>query len=101
MIKEDKDDYKKVSDDVLQSLKSHPDGMSRAAAIDSHIRQKAKLANLARKGKLNLNTVFVRNWSYDEQSESVVISDSFVDPKSAGDKDTGITGIDVDKSLDF
>ena len=99
--KEDKDDYKKVSDDVLQSLKSHPDGMSRASAIDSHIRQKAKLANLARKGKSNLNTVFVRNWSYDEQSESVVISDSFVDPKSAGDKDTGITGIDVDKSLDF
>jgi Zn-dependent protease with chaperone function len=99
--KEDKDDYKKVSDDVMQSLKSHPDGMSRAAAIDSHIRQKAKLANLARKGKLNLNTVFVRNWSYDEQSESVVISDSFVDPKAAGDKDTGITGIDVDKSLDF
>ena len=86
---------------MLQSLKSHPDGMSRAAAIDSHIRQNAKLANLARKGKSNLNTIFVRNWSYDEQSESVVISDSFVDPKSAGDKDTGITGIDVDKSLDF
>ena len=98
---EDKDDYKKVSDDVMQSLKSHPDGISRAAAIDSHIRQNAKLANLARKGKSNLNTIFVRNWSYDEQSESVVISDSFVDPKSAGDKDTGITGIDVDKSLDF
>jgi Zn-dependent protease with chaperone function len=99
--KEDKDDYKKVSEDVMQSLKSHPDGMSRAAAIDTHIRQKAKLANLVRKGKLNLNTIFVRNWSYDEQSESVVISDSFVDPKDAGTKETGITGIDVDKSLDF
>ena len=49
--KVDKVDYKKFSDDVMQSLKSHPDGMSRAAAIDSHIRQNAKLANLARKGK--------------------------------------------------
>ena len=75
--------------------------MSRAAAIDSHIRQSAKLESLAKEGKSNLNTIFVRNWSYDEQSESVVISDSFVDPKSAGDKGTGITGIDVDKSLDF
>ena len=99
--KEDEDDYKKVSDDVIQSLKSHPDGMSRASAIDTHIRQHAKLSNLASKGKSNLNTIFVRNWSYDEQSESVVISDSFVDPKEAGSKETGITGIDVDKSLDF
>lgn len=99
--KEDKDDYKKVGDDVLESLKSHPDGMSRAAAIDAHIRQNRRLSILASKGKSNLNTIFVRNWSYDEQSDSVVISDSFVDPKAAGAKETGITGIDVDKSLDF
>ncbi len=99
--KETKDDYKKVSDDVLESLKSHPDGMSRASAIDTHIRQHAKLAGLARKGKSNLNTIFVRNWSYDEESDSVVISDTFVDPKVAGAQETGTTGIDVDKSLDF
>ncbi len=99
--KEDKNDYKKVSDDVLESLKSHPDGMSRASAIETHIRQHAKLGGLARKGKSNLNTIFVRNWSYDEQSDSVVISDAFVDPKEAGSQETGTTGIDVDKSLDF
>ena len=75
--------------------------LKRAAAIDAHIRQKSKLSILARKGKSNLNTIFVRNWSYDEKSDSVVISDSFVEPRAAGPKETGITGIDVDKSLDF
>ena len=98
---EDKDDYTKVSEDVIQSLRSHPEGMSRAAAIDAHLSQRAKFANLARQGKSYLNTIFVRNWSYDEQSESVVISDNFVNPKAAGSKETGTTGIDVDKSLDF
>ena len=98
---EDKDDYTKVSDDVMQSLRSHPEGISRAAAIDSHISQRAKFVNLERQGKSYLNTIFVRNWSYDEQSESVVISDNFVTPKAAGSKETGVTGIDVDKSLDF
>ena len=95
------DDYKKVPEDVLASLKSHPDGKSRAAAIREHILQKSKLSRLERQGLSRMNTVFVRNWSYDEDSDSVVISDSFTRPEKAGSKDAGITGIDVDASLGF
>ncbi len=98
---EKKDDYKKVPEDVIKSLKSHPDGMSRAAAIDNHINERAKLANLARKGESRMNSIFVRNWSYDEDSDSVVIADNFTNPETAGSKEGGITGIDVDKSLGF
>ena len=102
-VKDEKkeDDYKKVPEDVLASLKSHPDGKSRAAAIREHILQKSKLSRLERQGLSRMNTVFVRNWSYDEDSDSVVISDSFTRPEKAGSKDAGITGIDVDASLGF
>ena len=96
------DDYKKVPADVLESLKrSHPDGKSRASAIREHISHKSKLSRLKRQGLSRMNTVFVRNWSYDEDSDSVVISDSFTRPEKAGSKDAGITGIDVDASLGF
>ena len=93
-------DYKRVPDDVLEALKSHPDNLSRAAAIKKYL---ATLNSryLAARGKSKLNTVFVRNWSYDEDSESTVISDSFTSPDRAGSKENGITGIDVDASLGF
>ena len=97
----DEDDYKKVPEDVLASLKSHPDGKSRASAIREHILQRSKLSRLKRQGLSRMNTVFVRNWSYDEDSDSVVVSDSFTRPEKAGSKDSGITGIDVDASLGF
>ncbi len=97
----DEEDYKKVPEDVMESLKSHPDGISRAAAIDNHINQRAKLANLERKGESRMKSIFVRNWSYDEDSDSVVIADDFTNPDTAGSKARGITGIDVDKSLGF
>ena len=101
-VVDEKPDYEKVPEDVMQSLMStHPDGKSRAAAIGEHISQRSRLANLSRKGMAKLNSIFVRNWSYDEDSDSVVISDSFTSPDRAGSKDSGITGIDVDKSLGF
>ena len=93
-------DYKRVSDDVLEALKSHPDNLSRAAAIKKYLTT-LNSNSLAARGKSKLNTVFVRNWSYDEDSESTVISDSFTSPDKAGSKENGITGIDVDASLGF
>ena len=98
---DDKPDYEKVPEDVIDSLRSHPDGKSRAAAIDEYLKQRARLSGLARKGMAKLNSIFVRNWSYDEDSDSVIISDNFTSPEKAGSKDSGITGIDVDKSLGF
>ena len=93
-------DYKKVPNDVLEALKSHPDNLSRAAAIKKYLTT-LNSNSLAARGKSKLNTVFVRNWSYDEDSESTVISDSFTSPDKAGSKENGITGIDVDASLGF
>ena len=93
-------DYKRVPDDVLEALKSHPDNLSRAAAIKKYLAT-LNSNSLAARGKSKLNTVFVRNWSYDEDSESTVISDSFTSPGKAGSKENGITGIDVDASLGF
>ena len=93
-------DYKRVPDDVLEALKSHPDNLSRAAAIKKYLTT-LNSNSLAARGKSKLNTVFVRNWSYDEDSESTVISDSFTSPDKAGSKENGITGIDVDASLGF
>jgi len=93
-------DYKRVSDDVLEALKSHPDNLSRAAAIKKYLTT-LNSNSLAARGKSKLNTVFVRNWSYDADSESTVISDSFTSPGKAGSKENGITGIDVDASLGF
>lgn len=98
---DEKPDYEKVPEDVMDSLRSHPDGKSRAAAIDEHLQQRARLSGLARKGLAKLNSIFVRNWSYDEDSDSVVISDNFTSPARAGSKDSGTTGIDVDRSLGF
>ena len=93
-------DYKRVPEDVLEALKSHPDNLSRAAAIKKYLTT-LNSNSLAARGKSKLNTVFVRNWSYDEDSESTVISDSFTSPDKAGSKENGITGIDVDASLGF
>ena len=93
-------DYKRVPDDVLEALKSHPDNLSRAAAIKKYLTT-LNSNSLAARGKSKLNTVFVRNWSYDEDSESTVISDSFTSPDKAGSRENGITGIDVDASLGF
>ena len=98
---DEKPDYEKVPEDVMDSLRSHPDGKSRAAAIDEHLQQRARLSGLPRKGLAKLNSIFVRNWSYDEDSDSVVISDNFTSPARAGSKDSGTTGIDVDRSLGF
>ena len=98
--KEKEPDYKKVPDDVLEALKSHPDNLSRAAAIKKYLAT-VNSRSLAARGKSKLNTVFVRNWSYDEDSESTVISDNFTSPDKAGSKENGITGIDVDASLGF
>ena len=98
--KDKEPDYKRVPDDVLEALKSHPDNLSRAAAIKKYLTT-LNSNSLAARGKSKLNTVFVRNWSYDEDSESTIISDSFTSPDKAGSKENGITGIDVDASLGF
>ena len=42
----------------------------------------------------------MRDWSYDKDSDSLVISDIEKDPKLIGLEKTGTTGINIDKFLD-
>ena len=59
------------------------------------------MKKLSAKGKSALASSYMRNWSYDALSESVVIHDQMVPPKDAGLSKTGTTGIDIDKMLGF
>lgn len=91
-----------VPEDVMKQLmSSHPDGLSRAAAIEAHLNDKTKMSQLAQKGANRLKTVSVRNWSYDDQSQTTIISQELVRPEEAGRQNNGTTGIDVDKRLGF
>ena len=92
----------KVPDEVMEQLaSSHPDGISRAAAIDKYLSKKSDISKAERMGAARLNTIYVRNWSYDEQSDSVLISSEMVRPEQAGLKANGTTGIDIDQELGF
>ena len=95
------EDAEKVSPETMQALMStHPDHASRAKALSQHLDQPKK-NQLVNKGKAALGTTTVRAWSYDQLSDSVLISDQMVDPASAANASLGTTGIDVDKTLGF
>jgi len=91
-----------VPKEVMDQLaSSHPDGMSRASAIKNHLAKRSRLSDLKSQGSARLSTIFIRNWSYDEQSDSVIISSEMVRPEQAGLKANGTTGIDIDQELGF
>ncbi|NDF98845.1 MAG: hypothetical protein EB101_07970 [Chitinophagia bacterium] len=91
----------KLPAEVIKALAStHPDGASRAKALANHL-DSTKRNKLISKGQVAMNTVFIRNWSYDKESDSVIVSSEMVRPKEAGQKSGGTAGIDVDKKLGF
>lgn len=91
----------KPSPEAMQALMaSHPDHLSRAKALESHLDTKKK-NQLANKGTSALKNALIRNWNYDKQSESVTIMVEMVQPKQAGSQQAGTSGIDVDKKLGF
>ena len=91
-----------IPPEVLKNLmSSHPSDPDRATALGNHLSQTALMNKLASSGKSSLSTTFMRNWSYDAQSESVIIHDQMVSPKEAGLAKTGTTGIDIDKVLGY
>ena len=51
-------------------------------------------------GKQNRLKNTMRDWSYDKDSDSLVISDIEKDPKLIGLEETGTTGINIDEFLD-
>ena len=51
-------------------------------------------------GKQNRLKNTMRDWSYDKDSDSLVISDIEKNPKLIGLEETGTTGINIDEFLD-
>jgi len=91
-----------VPAEVLNYLmRSHPLDPDRAKAIGAHASQSSLMSKLASSGKSSLSSTYIRNWSYDSQSETVVIHEQMVNPKEAGLAKTGTSGIDIDKMLGF
>ena len=93
-------DDKRISEETLEILSTHPSDERRAKAIREHIENKDlfnKFRAIGNKNKLK-NTM--RDWSYDKDSDSLVISDIEKDPNLIGLEETGTTGINIDKFLD-
>lgn len=91
-----------VPPEVLKQLmRSHPSDPDRAKALANHASQTSLMNKLSSSGKSALASTYIRNWSYDAQSETVVIHEQMVNPKEAGLAKTGTSGIDIDKMLGF
>lgn len=91
-----------VPDEVMEALMStHPRNLDRAQAIQERLNDRATISRLVRDGQPKINSIFIRNWSYDEMSDSVVISGEPVRPENAGKAKNGMSGIDIDKQLGF
>ena len=82
-------------------LSTHPQNLNRAQAIQERLAKRAMINRLVREGQSRINTIFIRNWRYDEMSDSVLISGDPVRPENAGITSHGTSGIDIDKELGF
>ena len=90
----------KISEETLEILSTHPSDERRANAIREHIENKDLFNIFRAAGKQNRSKNTMRDWSYDKDSDSLVISDIEKDPKLIGLGKTGTTGINIDKFLD-
>ena len=72
----------------------------RAKNIAEHIDNKRLFEDFRANGKKNKLEDKMRDWSYDKDSDSLVISDIEKDPKFIGLEQTGSTGINIDEFLE-
>ena len=72
----------------------------RAKNIGEHIENKSLFEDFRANGKKNKLKDKMRDWSYDKDSDSLVISDIEKDPEFIGLDQTGITGINIDEFLE-
>ena len=84
----------------MEILSTHPSDERRAKAIGEHIQNKELFNKFRLTGKKNKLKNTMRDWSYDKESDSLVISDIEKDPKLIGLEETGTSGINIDKFLD-
>ena len=81
-------------------LRTHPSDEMRAKNIGEHIENKSLFEDFRANGKKNKLKEKMRDWSYDKDSDSLVISDIEKDPKFIGLEQTGSTGINIDEFLE-
>ncbi len=94
-----RNDSSRVPEEIMVSL-THPSDKRRAKAIKNHLANKKLINRLKEEGKKARNTKKIRDWNYDKQSETVVISNTLKNPNKVGLEETGSTGIDIDSFLD-
>ena len=93
-------DKEQISEQALEILSSHPSDERRAKAIGEHIQNQDLFNKFRETGKKNKLKNTMRDWSYDKESDSLVISDIEKDPKLIGIGATGTSGINIDEFLD-
>ena len=89
-----------ISEQTLELLRTHPSDEMRAKNIAEHIENKSLFEEFRANGMKNKLTDKMRDWSYDKDSDSLVISDIEKDPKFIGLEQTGSTGINIDEFLE-
>ena len=72
----------------------------RAKNIGEYIDNKNVFEKFRAYGEKNKLKEKMRDWSYDKDSDSLVISDIEKDPKFIGLEETGSTGINIDEFLE-
>jgi len=93
-------DKKQISEQTLEILSTHPSDERRAKSIGEHIENKELFNKFRATGKKNRLKNTMRDWSYDKESDSLVISDIAKDPKLIGLEETGTSGINIDNFLE-
>jgi len=88
-----------ISEQTLELLRTHPSDEMRAKNIAEHIENKSLFEEFRANGMKNKLTDKMRDWSYDKDSDSLVISDIEKDPEFVGLEETGSTGINIDEFL--
>ncbi len=89
-----------ISEQTLELLRTHPSDERRAKNIAEHIENKNLFDDFRANGKKNKLKDKMRDWNYDKDSDSLVISDIEKDPEFIGLEQTGSTGINIDEFLE-
>lgn len=93
-------DRERISEQTLELLRTHPSDERRAKNIGKHIENKTLFDKFRADGKKNKLIDKMRDWSYDKDSDSLVIADIEKQPKFIGLEETGSTGINIDEFLE-
>ena len=97
-----KDDSDSVPIEIMKMLKTtHPTDESRAVVLENHLKNTTLFARLEKFGGMNRSDKKIRHWSFDEDTNSVVISNQRTKASKAGREEYGLTGIDIDDVLGF